>query len=105
MIPSFTSENPRDDRRRAAIDRLAHPVEPQRVFGVLLEREVDRRALPLDVRAGAEARAVPGEDNCPCVANVGKGLRELGDQLGVEGVPALGARQRDPEDASVAFDP
>ena len=47
----------------------------------------------------------PARTTTRASADVGEGLRELGDQLGVEGVPALGPRQGDPEDASVAFDP
>ena len=45
-----------DHRRRAAEDRLEHPVEPAGVLDVLLVGEIDRGALPLDVGAGAEAR-------------------------------------------------
>ena len=40
----------------------------------------------------------PGEDDGARVADVGEGLGELGDQLGVEGVPALGPREGDPQD-------
>ena len=133
MIPSFTSENAntvrssrdcdvgagdeagaaaervaldaRDDRRRAAVDRLQHPAEGVRVGHVRVEVEVDRGAHPLDVRAGAEARPVAGEQNRSRLADVDERLGELGDQRRVEGVPRLRPRERDPEQIAVAFDP
>ncbi len=52
--------NTGDDGRRASVDRLEHPVEPHRVRDVLVVGEVDRGALPLHVRSGAEARPVTG---------------------------------------------
>ena len=97
--------NARDDRSRAAVDRLQHPAKGVRVGHVCVEVEVDRGAHPLDVRAGAEARPVAGEQNRSRLADVDERLGELGDQRGVEGVPRLGARERDPQDVVVAFDP
>ena len=94
-----------DDGRRARVDRLQHPVQPHRVLDVLVVREVDRGALPFDVGAGAEARPLAGEDDRARVADVSEGLGELGDQRGVERVPPLGTRERDPEDVAVSFDP
>ena len=95
----------RDDRGAAGPDRLAHPVQPHRVVDVLLVREVDRAALPLDVRAGAEGRARAREDDRAGVADIRKGIRELADQLGVERVPPLRLRERDPKHVAVALDP
>ena len=63
-----------DDRGRAGVDRLEHPVEAQRVLDVLLVGEVDRRALPVDVGAGAEALAFAGEDDDARVPDVGERL-------------------------------
>jgi hypothetical protein len=80
-------------------------VQPQRVLGVLLEGEVDRGALPLDVGAGAEARALSREHDHTGVADVGESLGQLPDQLGVEGVSALRARHRDAEKLAVVLDP
>ena len=105
MIPSFTSENPNDrvlggdrhvsagrepaaaaeavpldpgdDGRGAAVDRLEHLVQAQRVLDVLLVREVDRRALPLDVGAGAEALALARQDDRARVADIGERLGQL----------------------------
>ena len=48
----------RHDRRRAAVDRVEHRTQPQRVGDVLVEAEVDRRAHPLDVGACRERRPV-----------------------------------------------
>ena len=67
----------RDERRRARVDRLHHPVEPQRILDVLLEAEVDRGALPLDVGARAEARPVAGEHDDARVADVRERLVQL----------------------------
>ena len=85
----------RDERRRARVDRVHHPVEAQRVLDVLLEAEVDRRALPLDVGAGAEARPVAGEHDDARVADVGERLVQLRDQRRVERVSPLRLRERD----------
>ena len=133
MIPSFTSEKPktasvaamrdvgardepgaaaehvavraRDHRRGAAVDRLDHPVEAERVLDVLLVRQVDRRALPLDVGARAERRAFAGEHDGARVADVRERLGELADQLRVEGVAPLRLRERHAQHCSVALDP
>ena len=119
MMPSFTSENAktrpfvgdrdvgardeagaaaervalnaRDDRSRAAVDRLQHPAQGVRVGDVRVEVEVDRGAHPLDVRAGAEARPVAREQHRSRLADVDERLGELGDQRGVEGVARLRA--------------
>jgi hypothetical protein len=85
----------RHDRSGAAVDRLAHAVEAHGVLDVLVVREVDRGALPLDVRTGAEAFAVPGEDDCAGISHVREGLGELRYQRRVEGVAPLGARESD----------
>jgi hypothetical protein len=86
--PRATAEgvplDPRDDRRGAAPDRVEHPVEPAVVLDVLLVRELDRGALPLDVRARAERRPVARKHHDPRVADVGERFRERRDQLGVE---------------------
>ena len=93
-----------DDRRRARVDRLQHPEEAQRVLDVLLVGEVDRRALPVDVGAGAEALALAGEHDGARVADVGERLGQIPDQLRVERVAPLGPGERDSQDRPVAFD-
>ena len=93
-----------DDRRRARVDRLQHPVQAHRVLDVLLVREVDRGALPLDVGARAEARPLSGEDDRARVVDVRERFGELGDERGVERVAALWPRERHPQDAAVPFD-
>lgn len=95
----------RDDGRRAGIHDLEHAVETHGVLDVLLEREVGGRTLPVDVRSSAEARAVAGEDDGARVADVNEGVRELGDEGGVEGVPPLRPVQRDPEQVPFALYP
>ncbi len=92
-----------DDGSGAAVDRLAHAVEAHGVLDVLVIREVDRGALPLDVRPGAEALAVAGEDDRAGISYVGEGLGELGDQCRVEGVPPLRARKSDAQDFFVSL--
>ena len=62
--------HPGDHGRRAAEDRLQHPVEPSRVLDVLLVGEVDRGALPLDVGTCTEARPLAGEHDGARVADV-----------------------------------
>ncbi len=132
MIPSFTSENAKtvvglgdrdvrrrdescaaaermalradDDRRGAAVDRLEHLAHRVRVRDVLVERERDRRAHPLDIGAGAKARALAGEDDCSRAADVDEGLLKLADELRVERVAAFRARQRDPQHRAVTVD-
>jgi hypothetical protein len=96
--------NSTDDRGGTGVDRLQHSVEAQRVLDVLVVGELDRRALPLDVSPGAEARPVSGEDDDTGVAGVGEGLVQLADQLGIEGVAALRFRQSDAKDGAVALD-
>ena len=93
------------DRRRTAVDRLEHRAQCVRVRDVRVEVEVDRGPHPLDVRAGAEARAVACEQDRTGFSDVDERLGELGDQGGVEGVPGLGPRERDPEHVAVPFDP
>ena len=94
-----------DDRRRAGIDRLEHLVEAHRIPDVLVVREVDRRALPLHVRSGAETRAITRQHDSPGVADIGEGLRELDDESGIERVAPIGAREGHVENGSVAFHP
>ena len=121
MIPSFTSEkaktasgaaiamsaaatrpgaaaesvalHARDDRRGAAVDRLEHRAQRVRVGDVLVVREVDGGAHPVDVGAGGEARPVTAEDDGARAADRDERLRELGDQRGVERVPPVGTRE------------
>ena len=57
------------------------------------------------VRPGAEAGPVAGKDDGPRRADVHERLGELRDRRGVEGVARLGARERQPQDVPVAFDP
>ncbi len=95
--------HPRDDRRRAGVDRLAHLVQAHRVFDVLVIGEVDGRALPLDVGAGAEALALAGEDDDAGVPDQRERLGQLPDQRGVEGVAPLRLGQRHAVDRAVAL--
>jgi dihydrodipicolinate synthase/N-acetylneuraminate lyase len=95
----------RHDGRRAGVDRVEHPVEAHGVLDVLVVGEVDRRALPVHVRAGTEARPVPREHDRTGVADVRERVGELGDQRGVERVAALRAGQRDPENGAFPLDP
>ena len=69
--------------------RVEHPVKTQRVLDVLVVAEVDRHALPLDVGAGAEARAVTGQDDDARIADVAERFVQLRDQLGVERIASL----------------
>ena len=96
--------DPADNRRRARIDGLEHPVQPHGVLDVLVVGQVDRRALPLDVRAGAEARPLAREHDRSRIPNDYERLAQLGDERGVEGVSTLRARERDAKDDSVTFE-
>jgi N-acetylneuraminate lyase len=60
--------------------------------------------LPLDVGARAEARAFAREQHRPSVADVGEGLRQLGDERRVEGVPPLGPGEHDAANGTVSLD-
>src|SRR5919204_2602799 len=93
-----------DDRRRARVDGGEHPVQPERVLDVLLEAEVDRGALPLDVRAGAEALAFSREHDRARIAHVREGVPQLADHLRVEGIAPLRPRDRDMENIALALD-
>ena len=93
----------RDDGRRARIHGLEHAVETHCVLDVLLEREVDGGALPVHVGSCAEAGAVAREDDGARVTGSGEGVGELGDEGGVERVPPLRPRQRDPEQGPFAL--
>ncbi len=78
-----------DDRRRAGVDRLEHRVEAHGVLDVLLVGEVDRRSLPLDVRAGTEARPFTRQHDRASVADVGERVGQLSDERRVERVSAF----------------
>ena len=52
---------------------------------------------------GTERFAVPAEDDCPRVADIGKRLGQLGNELGVKRVAALGPRQRDAQHRPVSL--
>jgi len=95
--------DPRDDRRGARIDRLHHPEEPHRVIDVLVEGEVDRRSLPLDVGAGAEALPLAGEQDGTRISDILERFVQPGDQLGVEGIAPLRLCERHPQDRPVAL--
>ena len=97
--------DPGDDGRGAAVDRLEHRAERVRVGHVRVEVELDGGSHPLDVGTCAEARPVAGEQHRAGLADVDERLGELRDQVGVEGVAGLRARQRDAEHVVVAFDP
>ena len=76
----------------------------ERVGEVLVEAEIDRRTLPFDVRAGAEARPLAGQDDDACVADLRERLVQPCDQRGVEGIAAFGPGQGDAQDGPVTFD-
>ena len=90
--------DPRDDRRGAPVDRLHHREEPHGVVDVLVEGEVDRGPLPLDVGAGAEALAFAGEQDDARISDVRERLVQLGDQLRVERIAPLRLGERHPQD-------
>jgi hypothetical protein len=69
-----------------------------------LEREADGRAHPVDVGAGAEARAVTREHDGARATEIDECLGKLGDQLRVERVAAVGTRERDAQRVTVALD-
>ena len=94
-----------DHRGGTGVDRLEHGVETHRVGDVLLVGQVDRRALPLDVSAGAERRPVAFEQYTARVADVREGVREFGDERRVECVAPLGLRERHAEEVPVPLDP
>ena len=91
-------------RSRTGVDRLQHPVEAERILDVLLVGEVDRGALPVHVRASAEAFAVSRKHDGAGVPDVGEGLGQLADQCGVECVPTLRPSKGDPKQRSLPLD-
>src|SRR5439155_5518671 len=93
-----------DHGSRARIDRLAHPIEAERVLDVLFVREVDRGALPLDVGACTKTLTLPREHDRSRIADAVEGFRQLCDQSGVESVSPLRLRERDPKDRPVSLD-
>ena len=88
---------------RTRVDGDEHAVEAEGVLDVLLVGEVDRRALPLHVRSCAERLAVAAEEDRPRVPDVAERLCQLGDELGVEGVAALGPRQCDAQHRPISL--
>ena len=94
-----------DHRRGARVDRLEHGVQPHRVLDVLVVGEVDRRSLPLDVRAGAERWPLAFEEHRARVSDVRERVGELGDEVGVESVATLRLRERHSQDVPVPNHP
>ena len=90
-------------RRGTAVDRLEHRAQRVRVGDVLLVREIDRGAHPVDVGPGREARSVAAEDDGPRAPDSDERLGKLGDQRRVERVPPVGPRECDAEDVAVAL--
>src|SRR5438445_2410844 len=91
---------PRDDGYRAAVHGEQHVVQPSGVGLVLLQGEVARGPLPVDVRARTEDRTVPGEDHGTETARrfLAKRCKRFGegrDEFCVERVPNLWPRQGD----------
>ncbi len=75
-----------DDRRRTRVDRLEHLGHRHRVVLVRLAVEVERRAHPRDVGAGAERRPVAGQDDAAqSVRRLPRERRERGSQVGDRG--------------------
>ena len=95
----------RQHRRRAAVDRFEHAPERERVVDVLVVAQIDGRAHPVDVGAGAEARPLTREHDRARSADVDERLGELRDQRAVERVPPLRPRERDAEDVAVPLHP
>src|SRR5581483_7862592 len=93
-----------DHRCRAAVDGREHRVQAEGVLDVLVDAEIDRGALPVDVRARAEAGALSGQNDGARVADVRERVVQPRDQRGVEGVTPLGPRERDAQDGAVALD-
>ena len=92
-----------DDRRRTGVDRLEHLGHGHRVVLVRLAVEVERRAHPRHVGAGAERRPVAGKDDRPqSFGRLAGERRERGPQLGdrgrVERVVDVGPGQRHARD-------
>jgi dihydrodipicolinate synthase/N-acetylneuraminate lyase len=96
--------NPGNDGDGGGVDRLEHAEEPKRVLDVLLVGEVDRGALPLHVRACAEALALPGEHHGARITDVGEGVSERSDQRSVEGVPPFRPGDRHAKNLHLPFD-
>ncbi len=94
-----------DHGRGARVDRVQHPPERIRVGHVLIVCELRGVAHPLDVGSRTEALPVTCEHNRASLADVDERLRKLLDQGGVERVPRVGTRERDPEEIVVPFDP
>ena len=94
----------RDDRCGAHVDRLEHSPQRVRVGDVLLVRQVDRRAHPVDIGSRREALALACEQHCASAADVDERLCELADQRCIERVVAVWARQGDPQEIAVTLD-
>jgi hypothetical protein len=60
--------------------------------------------LPVDIRSGAKAFAVTCQDDRAGIADFAERLRQLADQLGIEGVPTLWPSKRDPEKRPISVD-
>ena len=91
-------------RSGAGVDRVEHRAQAQRVGDVLVVREVDRRAHPLDVRSGGERGAVARQNHGARVTDVRERCGQVGDQRGVESVAPFGPRHRDAEHLRLALD-
>jgi len=94
-----------DDRGGTAVDRLEHSPHRVRIGDVRLEVEVGRRAHPLDVGPGAEARAVAGEHDRSRRTHVDERGAELLDQSGIECVSTLRSREGEAHRSAVPLDP
>ena len=99
--PERRALDPRDHRRRTAVDGREHRVERGRVPFVLLDAEADRGSHPVDVGTGTEDRTGPGQHDA--AQDVGTLRRELfercpqlADELRVEGVADVGTVEGDP---------
>ena len=93
--------HPGNDRRRAGVDRVEHPVEAHGVRDVLVIGEVDGGALPLHVGSRTEARPLAGKHGDARVAGAGEGLGQLRDQRSVEGISPLRLGDRDAQDVAL----
>jgi hypothetical protein len=92
-----------DDRDGAGVDAIEHLGRLHRVLLVCFAVELERRAHPVHVRAGGEARtrARQDYDSEPVgrlAREASEGPHQLMDQRGVERVVDFGAVERDPGD-------
>ena len=91
----------REQRHRQLVERAEQLRERARVGHVLGEREIGHAAHPVEVRAGAERVALAAQhDGARGRVDAAEDRAQLRDELRVERVAHVGARERDPGDAA-----